>query len=412
MENYSLWTFQTGVSGQHLSPPLIPQRRLNKELSNYQTRFLDPSYTPELSVNRQMCDKEIEWIVRPSSLMGSRPKHLIPIVDQKPTREAGFINAILNGPEKRTRFAAKDVHKAKSSLLKLELGETDFNFPMLKILCHDLALNQTIQELNFEYCGLSHRSALFASGLMDNKSVKLINLDSNEIPSADFKAWAALVKVHPCIEELNLSNNSGGNEGAVYLAQSLPCNCSLLSLQLERNGISEEGMVALASSLKHNQTLRKLNLSANIQEIEALRILIKDKRGLVSLSLNDLALSDKGVKILLKSLQGNKSILNINLDGNYASWKAAKELVYIIQNPSFCSVKQITLQRNPLSVEDRETLQDLSSERHFSVSMDTLNMAITGIYTVSQDLQAQNQLLLTPPYSPSQYGKFFSPQYD
>ena len=60
--------------------------------------------------------------------------------------------------------------------------------------------------------------------------------------------------------ELNLGNNSIGDEGAIALSDSLKSNSTLTELNLESNSIGDSGARSLSDSLKSNSTLTTLDL--------------------------------------------------------------------------------------------------------------------------------------------------------
>nr|ODN75708.1 hypothetical protein L203_06480 [Cryptococcus depauperatus CBS 7841] len=129
-----------------------------------------------------------------------------------------------------------------------------------------------------------------AQVLKRNRTLKILNLCSNSIPSSSLTLLAESLKYNTTLETLDLSQNpcvtpssvlslrvplsinkslkrlflreTGVNdEGAVGLAECLDGSQSLLHLDLTENSIGRAGILALSKSLTKNTTLRCLDLS-------------------------------------------------------------------------------------------------------------------------------------------------------
>eukprot|EP00928_Gymnodinium_smaydae_P087506 TRINITY_DN71761_c0_g1_i1.p1 TRINITY_DN71761_c0_g1~~TRINITY_DN71761_c0_g1_i1.p1 ORF type:complete len:320 (-),score=80.89 TRINITY_DN71761_c0_g1_i1:307-1266(-) len=75
----------------------------------------------------------------------------------------------------------------------------------------------------------------------------------------------------PTFEELNLSDNQIGDEGATYLAEGLAGSKSLKRLLLPRAGIKAAGFAALGGLLANAPSMEEIVLSSNVCGLEGLK---------------------------------------------------------------------------------------------------------------------------------------------
>jgi Ran GTPase-activating protein (RanGAP) involved in mRNA processing and transport len=112
--------------------------------------------------------------------------------------------------------------------------------------------------------------AVLTTGLLKNKSVRLLDLRSNGISAEGCLSLQGLIVSSQYLESLRLANNEIGNFGVSALARGLQGPDSVLQkLDLSATGIDHDGSSAIATMLlrtngsKHNPCLRELNLALN-----------------------------------------------------------------------------------------------------------------------------------------------------
>jgi Ran GTPase-activating protein (RanGAP) involved in mRNA processing and transport len=105
------------------------------------------------------------------------------------------------------------------------------------------------------------------SYLLENKTLRILDLRGNEIGADGATSIAMLLKNDCQITELNLSNNRIGEmdntTGAAAIAASLLENRMLSHLDLNHNGLCGEALQALASAIDENSTLESIALFHN-----------------------------------------------------------------------------------------------------------------------------------------------------
>lgn len=112
--------------------------------------------------------------------------------------------------------------------------------------------------------------------LLENNTLKVLDLNSNEISFKGCEAIAKYLKSSNCsLESLHLSNNKCSDYGAKAIAQAISQNKSLIHLDMTYNGIKDYGLTFFAQSLFHNTTLMSFKVFGNDFGQESLALFYK-----------------------------------------------------------------------------------------------------------------------------------------
>ena len=113
--------------------------------------------------------------------------------------------------------------------------------------------------------------------LLENTTLKVLDLDANEIAFKGCEAIAKYLKNPNCsLESLHLANNKCSDYGAKAIAQAISQNKSLVHLDLTYNDIKDYGLTFLAQSLFHNpQSLLSFKFFGNHFGQESLQLFYK-----------------------------------------------------------------------------------------------------------------------------------------
>ena len=174
----------------------------------------------------------------------------------------------------------------------------------------------------------------------------------------------ALRNAESPFEEINLSDNCIGDEGAVYLQMGLEGNQSLKRLLLPRSGMGAEGMKAMGRLLADLPCLELAVFSGNScpassQEsaevaISRLSKGIAKNKSLKSLSLADLRLGDHGVELLCDGLHHHPSLEHLSLQYNRLEAQCALPICEMLSSNTVLTY--LDLSGNSLGIEGAETL--------------------------------------------------------
>jgi Ran GTPase-activating protein (RanGAP) involved in mRNA processing and transport len=112
--------------------------------------------------------------------------------------------------------------------------------------------------------------------LLENNTLKVLDLNANEIAPKGCEAIAKYLKSENCsLESLHIANNKCSNFGAKHIAQALAVNKSLIHLDMTYNSIEDFGLTFFAQSLFLNSTIMSFKIFGNHFGQECLELFYK-----------------------------------------------------------------------------------------------------------------------------------------
>ena len=186
----------------------------------------------------------------------------------------------------------------------------------------DQKCKKRIFNMEGQYIG-ANAAIEIANIIAENDHFINLNVSKNSIGDVGARCIAAALRQNTTIVHINLSNNSIGYEGAGELFEMLGENETIVSFKLNsleglnRNRIDSRGMQPLATSLKMNQVLAFLDLSGSAITAEGLPYLaagLEGNKSLISLNISDNELGPK-CQQLVKSLAGS-NLLELDISNN------------------------------------------------------------------------------------------------
>jgi Ran GTPase-activating protein (RanGAP) involved in mRNA processing and transport len=174
---------------------------------------------------------------------------------------------------------------------ELDLRRNEINSDGIGILTDQLSTNQTLEILYLSFNFISDMGVyyLVESISLNNRILKKLELDSNEIT----------------------------DQGAEYLSQMLKTNQILIWLSLDNNNITNQGIKLIANVLSNsNQRVEELYINGNKfiddQSINSLIIMIKQNQSIKKLSLENCGFTKKG-KTRLQQVVKYKKNFSLNI---------------------------------------------------------------------------------------------------
>jgi Ran GTPase-activating protein (RanGAP) involved in mRNA processing and transport len=208
------------------------------------------------------------------------------------------------------------------TIKELNLWAADFGDRRAKAVAAILKKNSTIESVYLALSKISKKGAkAIADALKHNKSLRYISLGGNEIGVEGAKAIAEALKENASLQTIGLSRNQIGNEGATAIADALKKNTSLETIYLSSNEIGVDGVKAISEALKDNTCLQVMDLENNKignEGAKAIAEAIKKNTSLQTLDIWSNNIGEKGGKHILNALQQTErsAIENINLGGD------------------------------------------------------------------------------------------------
>ena len=214
----------------------------------------------------------------------------------------------------------------------------------VRALADGLRVNKRLLSLQLGYCfsgccSIGKRNpnalqALICDVLPKQRYLKSLRLSCNGLTNVHAKWIAVMLADNICLEDMQLNNNSIGDEGACSLAEGLCKNASLKVLNLLRNrNIGQIGTSAFIAAIRDaNYTLEQLQLwhsDENVIPPEPIR------------KLNDLLRGNRHLKATFEQLESNQQLIRRGLwpyalerisqnklDFTYSILKSANPLIF------------------------------------------------------------------------------------
>ena len=261
-----------------------------------------------------------------------------------------------------------------------------------KLLKH-ISTVTTLRKLNLRGNKLIEESSQVLASIITNNNLEELYLSTNNLQLGVIKVAKALKKL-PSLKVLDLENNNIPEEAADELSAAIRANNSLEKLWLGGNHLGSS-TVMIANALKQVTTLKVLNLNNNQNRSEelapALTSIISDNKFLESLLLSDNNLNDDGVIKIAQSLCKHTKLKIINLQSNNITEKSAEALASIISSNT--GLEELYLGNNTLQsgvITISTALKNISSLK--LLDLNNNNISEEAVDELSTAIRANNSL--------------------
>jgi len=183
-----------------------------------------------------------------------------------------------NGLDKKSFVDFLNILKPENNILcNFGIGFNNFGIEGIKKLNDFMKINSSIIQLNLEgnYIGPREGSKYLLDMLINNKTLKILNVSSCSIGSGLIYISEAIKDNKSHLENLNLSNNQIECTDIETFSKALITNNKLANLQLNNNRINDRGAQALADALKINLTISMINLEKNTMSTKGASLILK-----------------------------------------------------------------------------------------------------------------------------------------
>lgn len=213
------------------------------------------------------------------------------------------------------------------TLAELDLARSHLAPGVVKSLCRALSQNRHLQMLKLEQCGLEDQGmAEIIHALLENSSIRELDLSDNSAHSAALKALAGLIRNSDVLRSLNLSHQILTEELDLLSLNdavvALRSNTTLQNLDVSGNQFKDEAVEVLAACLSSNTTLKCLDVSeSHITEhgIEIFAHQLPQFCGLATLNISGNAMSERAVESLVQGLKDNRILQSLGpVDTSYS----------------------------------------------------------------------------------------------
>ena len=260
----------------------------------------------------------------------------------------------LNGNQNRSEELAPALTSTitKSKLLeRLLLSDNNLNDDGVIKIAHSLCKHSKLKCFNLQNNNITEEAAeAFASIISSNTGLEELYLGNNQLQLGVIKISTALKNISS-IKVLDLDNNNIPEEVADQLSAAIRANNSLEKLWLSDNHLGSS-TVMIVNALKDISTLKEISLNGNQNRIEelapALTSTITKNKLLERLLLSDNNLNDDGVIKIAHSLCKHSKLKCFNLRNNNITEEAAEALASIISSNT--GLEELYLANNQLQL--------------------------------------------------------------
>ncbi|XP_006864853.1 PREDICTED: uncharacterized protein C14orf166B homolog [Chrysochloris asiatica] len=280
---------------------------------------------------------------------------------------------------------------SNTTIVSLELEDNCMMEEGALSLVQMLHENYYIQELNISENDLGLEGAGIITGFLqrDISSLWSLKLSGNKFKEEVAALFCQALSTNYRIKKLDLSHNQLSDKGGEYLGQMLGLNVGLQALDLSWNQIHTRGAVALCSGLRSNVTLKTLDLSMNgfgNEGAQALAEVIRVNSSLVYLDLSSNDITNDGAAKISKGLESNESLKVLKLFLNPLTMEGAVLLI-------------TSIKRNPKSkMEELDIANVLVSEQFVKIldGVYTLHPQLDVVYKLVQGFSTKKTIVLWP----------------
>ncbi|XP_049753496.1 leucine-rich repeat-containing protein 74A [Elephas maximus indicus] len=278
---------------------------------------------------------------------------------------------------------------SNTTIISLELGDNCMMEEGVTSLMQMLHENYYIQELNISENDLGLEGAGILSGFLQRNISSLwnIQLSGNNFKEESAVLFCQAMSSNYRIKKLDLSHNQFSDKGGEQLGQMLALNVGLQVLDLSWNHIRTRGAVALCNGLRANVTLKTLDLSMNgfgNDGAQAIGEVLKLNNSLAYLDLNSNDITNDGAAKISRGLESNESLKVLKLFLNPLTMEGAVLLI-------------TSIKRNPKSKMEELDISNVLVSEQFVKILDgvcALHPQLDVIYKSVQGLSSKKNILL------------------
>ncbi|XP_065900976.1 leucine-rich repeat-containing protein 74B-like [Dysidea avara] len=181
-----------------------------------------------------------------------------------------------------------------------------------------------------------------STAVINTNTVKVLYMMSNDLTSQEASAISDMMT---CLEELYISRNKLGDDGAVIISKGITKSNTLRVLNISDNNITSTGAIAIANSL-HNTSLEELDMSQNAigqDGATAIAQAITNNKTLKQLNISICEITAIGATAIANSLLHNTSLEELHMSCNAIGEDGATAIAQAITNNK--TLKQLNISK-------------------------------------------------------------------
>ncbi|KAM6202661.1 leucine-rich repeat-containing protein 74A [Rhynchocyon petersi] len=289
---------------------------------------------------------------------------------------------------------------SNTTIINLELQDNHITEEGTLSLVEMLNENYYIQELNISENGLGLEGARIIAGFLQRNISSLwsLQLSGNNFKEESATLLCQALSSNYRIKKLDLSHNQFSDEGGEQLGSMLALNVGLQVLNLSWNQIHTRGALALCNGLRANVTLKILDLSMNglgNEGAQALGEVIKSNNSLINLDLSCNDITNDGINKISKGLEFNESLKVLKLFLNPMNMEGAFSLITSIRRNLRSKMEDLDISNVLVSEQFVKTLDGVCAVHP---QLDVVFKSVEGFTTRKSFIPYTNPMKLIQTY--------------
>ncbi|XP_066129746.1 leucine-rich repeat-containing protein 74A isoform X1 [Saccopteryx bilineata] len=290
---------------------------------------------------------------------------------------------------------------SNTTLITLELADNCIMEEGILSLVQMMRENYYLQEMNVSDNALGLEGARIISQFLQKNysSLLKLQLSGNNFKDESAELLCQALSANYLIKEMDLSHNHFSDKGGEVLGQMLALNVGLLSLDLSWNNFRSQAAVALCTGLRANVTLKKLDVSMNgfgNEGAAALAEVLRLNGFLAYLDVSSNDISNDGVSKISKGLEFNESLKVLKLFRNPISMDGAMLLILSIKKNPKSKMENLDISNVLVSEQFMKTLDGVYAVHP---QLDVIYKAIQGLSVKKNIFQWTNPMKLIQSYA-------------
>jgi Ran GTPase-activating protein (RanGAP) involved in mRNA processing and transport len=207
----------------------------------------------------------------------------------------------------------------------------------IESLANLLKHNSLITRLSLSDFAIPPEEANHIAKVINSMSIEEITLSCNSLGDEGAKCISEIIRRNSTLLVIRISNNWIRDEGAKWISEAIKENSTLLEIDLLENRIGDDGAKWIFEAIEKNTTLTSISFAKNLmmrkEGIFKIANGIMKNVSLQKIDLSGNEINEKGVKWIAEALKKNFVLLEIDLRRNLISNEGAKWISEaIIQN--------------------------------------------------------------------------------
>ena len=288
---------------------------------------------------------------------------------------------------------AKGLQKI-SSVKVLDLEKNNLSKEVAEDLAAAVSVNKSLEKLWLNDNCFMHSTVLILEGLKEISTLKVLDLNNNKDRSTKIPAAITyVITENKLLERLSLSDNNLNDDGIIKIAQSLYKHSKLKNINLQYNNITEEAAEALASIISSNTGLEELYLGNNQLKLGVTKIstALKNISSLIVLDLDNNNIPEEVADELSAAIRANNSLEKLWLSDNHLGSSTVK-IVNALKE--ILTLKEINLNGNNRSEELAPALTSIITKSKLieRILLSDNNLNDDGVIKIAHSLCKHSKL--------------------